>query len=58
MLSMSISSYVCYISNTRRNVSSPDETSRSTAEYFVELRGFSSGDETLCRMLNITSQTK
>ena len=25
---------------------------------FDELRGVSSGDETLCRMLDITSQTK
>ena len=58
MLSMSVSSYVCYISSTRRNVSSPDETLRSAADYFVELRGFSCGDETMCQMFDITSQTK
>ena len=29
-----------------------------TAEYFDEFRGVSSGDETLCQMLDITSQTK
>ena len=48
----------------RRSASSPDETPRRelkirrAAEYFDELRGVSSGDETLCRMLDITSQTK
>ena len=48
----------------RRSVSSPDETPRRelkirrAAKYFDELRGDSSGDETLCRMLDITSQTK
>ena len=48
----------------RRSVSSPDETLRRVlkirraAECFDELRGFSSGDETLCQMLDITSQTK
>ena len=31
---------------------------RRAAEYFDELRGVSSGDETLRRMLDITSQTK
>ena len=31
---------------------------RRPAEYFDELRGVSSGDETLCRMLDVTSQTK
>ena len=45
-------------------VSSPDETLRieleirRAAEYFDELRGVSSSDETLCRMLDITAQTK
>ena len=38
----------------RRSVSSPDET----PSIFNELRGVSSGDETLCRMLDITSHTK
>ena len=52
------------ISSMRRSVSSPDETLRRelkirrAAEYFDELRGFSSGDETLCQMLDITSQKK
>ena len=52
------------ISSMRRSVSSPDETLRRVlkirraAECFDELRGFSSGDETLCQMLDITSQTK
>ena len=56
----------CNISSIRRSVSSPDETlrrelkMRRAAECFltnveVFLR---SGDETLCRMLDITSQTK
>ena len=58
MPSMSISSCVCYISSTTRNVSSPDETLRTAADYFVELPGFSSSDETLCRMFDLTSQTK
>ena len=31
---------------------------RSTESVFDELRGVSFGDETLCRMLDITSQTK
>ena len=48
----------------RRSVSSPDETPRRelkirrVAEYFYELRGVLSGDETLCRMFDISSQTK
>ena len=48
----------------RRSDSSPDETQRRelkirrAAEYFDELRGVSSGDETQCRMLDVTSQTK
>ena len=49
----------------RRSVSSPDETPRRelkirrTAEYFFdERRDVSSCDETLCRMLDNTSQTK
>ena len=53
------------ISRMRRSVSSPDETPRRelkirrTAEYFFdERRGVSSCDETLCRMLDNTSQTK
>ena len=43
------------------SVSSPDETLRRelkiqcTAEYFDELLGVSSGDETLCRMLDVIS---
>ena len=41
-------------SSMRRSVSSPDET----PSIFNELRGVSSGDEKLCRMLNITSHTK
>ena len=54
----------CNISNMRCSVSSPDETPRRELKYdaqrsiFDELRGVSSGDETLCRMLDITSQTK
>ena len=56
--------FVCNISRLRRTLSSPDKTprrelkirrSRST---FDELRGVSSVDETLCRMPDITSQTK
>ena len=53
------------ISNMRCSVSSPDETPRRelkirrAAEYFFyELRGVSSGDKTLCRMFDISSQTK
>ena len=52
------------ISSMRRSVSSPYETlrrelkTRRAAEYFDELRGVSSGDETLFAMLDITSQTK
>jgi len=45
----------------RRSVSSPDETPRRELKIrsiFDELLGDSSGDETLCRMLDITSQTK
>ena len=48
----------------RRSVSSPDETPRKELKYdaqrstFGELRGVSSGDETLCRMFDISSQTK
>ena len=45
----------------RRSVSSPDSTLRkydAQRSIFDELRGASSGDETLCRMLDITSQTK
>ena len=56
----------CNISSMRRSVSSPDETLRLSrefkirhaAEYFDELGGVSSGNETLCRRLDITSQTK
>ena len=40
------------MSSMRCSVLSPDEMPRD------ELRGVSSGDETLCRMLDITSQTK
>ena len=48
----------------RRSVSSSHETLRRElkirrgAKYFDELRGVVSGDETLCQMLDITSQTK
>ena len=50
----------------KRSVSSPDKTSRRELKIrrpaeggiFDELRGVSSDDETLCRMLDITSQTK
>ena len=57
-------SFSCNISNMRRSVSSPDETPRRELKYdaqrsiFDELRGVSSGDETLCRMFDISSQTK
>ena len=51
----------CNISSMRRSISSPDETLRRrelkirrAEEYFDELRGVSSGDETQCRMLDIT----
>ena len=40
------------ISSMRCSVSSPVEIPRD------KLQGVSSGDETLCRMLDITSQTK
>ena len=52
------------ISHMRCSVSSPDETSRrelkidAQRSIFDELRGVSSGDETLCRMFDISSQTK
>ena len=53
------------ISNMRCSVSSPDETPRrefkkydAQRSIFDELRGVSSGDETLCRMFDISSQTK
>ena len=38
----------------------PDESGKYDAQrsIFDELQGDSSGDETLCRMLDITSQTK
>ena len=49
----------------RRSVSSPHETPRrelkirdAQRSIFDELRGVSSGDETLCRMFDISSQTK
>ena len=47
----------------RRSVSSPDETLRREKydaqwSIFDELRDVSSADETLCRMLEITSHTK
>ena len=41
----------------RCSVSSPDETDAQRS-IFDELRGVSSGDETLCRMFDISSQTK
>ena len=50
-----------YVSSMRRSVSSPDSTLRkcdAQRSIFDELRGASSGDETLFRMLDITSQTK
>ena len=43
----------------RCSVSSPDETPRRELKIrFDELRGVSSGDETLCRMFDVSSQTK
>ena len=54
----------------RRSVSSPDETrlkhweeswkynAQAQRSIFDELRDVSSGDETLCGMIDITSQTK
>ena len=46
----------------RRSVSSPDKTPRKKYDaqwsIFDALQGGSSGDETQCRMLDITSQTK
>ena len=50
------------ISSMRRSVSSPDETEESSKynaqrSIFDKLRSISSGDETVCRMLDITSQT-
>ena len=47
----------------RRSVSSKNETLRRElkkydAQRLDELRGVSSGDQTLCQMLDITSQTK
>ena len=59
----------CNISNMRCSVSSPDETPRRELKYdaqrsiFDELQKTStststSGDETLCRMFDISSQTK
>jgi len=48
----------------RCSVSSQDETLRRELKYdaqrsiFDELRGVSSVDETLCQMLDISSQTK
>ena len=47
-------------SRMRRSVSSPDETLRRVLKYdakgsiYDELRDVSSGDETLCRLLDIT----
>ena len=52
---------LCNISSIRRSVSSPDESLRRELKYdaqrsfFDELRGVSSGNETLCRMLDVTS---
>ena len=40
----------CNISNMRRSVSSPDETPRRELKI--------AGDETLCRMFDISAQTK
>ena len=42
------------MSSMRRSVSPQDETPRRE----LKLQDVSSGDETLCRMLDITSQTK
>ena len=56
------SSVLCNISSMRHSVSSPDETLRRemkiqhAVSLFDELRG--EPDETLCKMLDITSQTK
>ena len=64
MLNDQVKYKVRNIPSMKRSVSSPDETLRTelkirrAAEYFAELRGFSSGDETLCQMSDITSQTK
>ena len=44
-------------SSVRCSVSSPDETTRSGV-LFNGLLSVSSGDDTLCRMLDFTSQTK
>jgi len=50
------------LSSMRRSASLPDETLRrelkiqcTASSVFDELQGVSSGDETLCRMLDITS---
>ena len=64
MINDQVKKKVRNISSMRHSVSSPDETLRRelklrrAAEYLDELRGNSSGDETLCQMLDITSQTK
>ena len=52
--------FVSNISSIRRSVSSPDESWKCEAQQsiFDELRGVSSGDETLCWMLDIASRTK
>ena len=51
---------LCNISSMRRRVRSSKRAENTTRSgvVFDELRGDSSGDETLCRMLDITSQTK
>ena len=48
---------ICDISSTRRSASSPDETLRRELK-IRRAAGVSFGDETLCRMLVITFQTK
>ena len=57
--------FSCNMSSMRCSVSSSDETPRRESKIqhtqlsiFNELWGVSSGDETLCRMLDIISQTK
>ena len=46
----------CFI--TRLNTEKRVENTTRSGVFFDELRGVSSGDETLCRMFDICSQTK
>ena len=63
-LSLSCREWVSNLSSMRRRVLSPHETLRKELKIdaqrssFDELRGVSSGYVILCRMLDITSQTK